>query len=111
MRIVQRLLQTSVRGNDPLRAVKKATRHYNLGVHLAFEKDFEASSGKNHDASNTHLCEILQVATRADMSQEKKVQRDLSGVLCVTGYTVLPYSVYCYCLCLFLVFMMLRSHE
>lgn len=39
MRVVQTLLQSCVRGNTPMQAMNKATRHYMLGSQLAWDKD------------------------------------------------------------------------
>ena len=41
MRVVQTLLQSCVRGNNPFQAMNKATRHYMLGSQLAWDKDAE----------------------------------------------------------------------
>ena len=38
MRVVQRLLQSCVRGNNAVQAMGKATIHYNLGKHLQYKK-------------------------------------------------------------------------
>ena len=39
MRVVQRLLQSCVRGNHAFNAMAKATRHYNLGMQLKYEEE------------------------------------------------------------------------
>lgn len=39
MRVVQRLLQSCVRGNSPAGSVIKATKHYNLGMSMSYKDD------------------------------------------------------------------------
>ena len=39
MRVVQRIMQSCVRGNNPFNAMSKATEHYNLGMQLRYEEE------------------------------------------------------------------------
>ena len=39
IRVVQTLLQSCIRGNNPFQAMNKATRHYTLGPQLAWDKE------------------------------------------------------------------------
>ena len=42
MRVIQRVLQSCIRGNHPFNAMSKTTRHYQLGMQLKYEQEMKS---------------------------------------------------------------------